>query len=97
MVTFVRRLEIWNLNKFSVQRWCKNLELEAENYAVEANSGKKQSGIARTGNLSELSSWSGRSTAISRKAEKLTLAKLKVTQLKKQHQIEREMTELKRK
>ncbi|CAB4012558.1 Hypothetical predicted protein [Paramuricea clavata] len=38
---------------------------------------------------------SGRSTAISRKAEKLALAKLKVTQLKKQHQLERKMTELK--
>jgi hypothetical protein len=33
--------------------------------------------------------------AISRKAEKLALAKLKVTQLKKQHQLERKMTELK--
>ena len=71
-----------------VQRWCKNLELEAESYAVEANSGKKQSGIARTGNLSEMSSRSGRSTAISKRAEKLALAKLKVTQLKKQHQLE---------
>ena len=78
-----------------VQRWCKNLELEAESCALKANSGKKQSGIARTGNLSELSSRSGRSTAISRKAEKLALAKLKVTQLKKQHQLERKMTELK--
>ena len=78
-----------------VQRWCKNLELEAESYAVEANSGKKQSGIARTGNLSEMSSRSGRSTAISKRAEKLALAKLKVTQLKKQHQLERKMTELK--
>ena len=78
-----------------VQRWCKNLELEAESYAVKANSGKKQSGIARTGNLSEMSSRSGRSTAISKRAEKLALAKLKVTQLKKQHQLERKMTELK--
>ena len=78
-----------------VQRWCKNLELEAESYAVEANSGKKQSGIARIGNLSEMSSRSGRSTAISKRAEKLALAKLKVTQLKKQHQLERKMTELK--
>ena len=78
-----------------VQRWCKNLELEVESYAVEANSGKKQSGIARTGNLSEMSSRSGRSTAISRKAERLALAKLKVTQLNKQHQLERKMTELK--
>ena len=78
-----------------VQRWCKNLELEAESYAVEANSGKKQSGIARTGNLSEMSSRSGKSTAISKRAEKLALAKLKVTQLKKQHQLERKMTELK--
>ena len=73
-----------------VQRWCENLELE-----VEANAGKKQSGIARTGNLSEMSTRSGRSTAISRKAERLALAKLKVTQLKKQHQLERKMTELK--
>ena len=69
--------------------------MEAERYAVEANSGKKQSGIARTGNLSEMSSRSGRSTAISKRAEKLALAKLKVTQLKKQHQLERKMTELK--
>ena len=69
--------------------------MEAESYAVEANSGKKQSGIARTGNLSEMSSRSGRSTAISKRAEKLALAKLKATQLKKQHQLERKMTELK--
>ena len=73
-----------------VQRWCKNLELE-----VDANPGKKQSGITRTGNLSEMSSRSGRSTAISRKVEKLASAKLKVTQLKKQHQLQRKMTELK--
>ncbi|CAB4034092.1 Hypothetical predicted protein, partial [Paramuricea clavata] len=79
-----------------VQQWCKNLELEARENAEEvSNSGKKQSGTARTGNLSEMSSRSGRSTAISRKAEKLALAKLKVTQLKKQHQLERKMTELK--
>ena len=70
-----------------VQRWYKNLELEAESYTVEANSGKKQSGIARTGNLSDMSS--RRSTAISKRAEKLALAKVKVTQLKKQHQLER--------
>ena len=42
-----------------------------------------------------MSSQSGRSTAISKRAEKLALAKLKVTQLKKQHQLERKMTELK--
>ena len=79
-----------------VQQWCKNLELEArENAEGVSNSGKKQSGTARTGNLSEMSSRSGRSTAISRKAEKLALAKLKVTQLKKQHQLETKMTELK--
>jgi hypothetical protein len=79
-----------------VQQWCKNLELEARENAEEvSNSGKKQSGTARTGNLSEMSSRSGRSTAILRKAEKLALAKLKVTHLKKQHQLERKMTELK--
>ena len=84
------REEIRKLNfDKEVQRWCKNLELE-----VEANPGKKQSGIARTGNLSEMSSRSGRSTAISRKVERLALAKLKVGQLKK-HQLERKMTELK--
>ena len=70
--------------------------MEARENAEEvSNSGKNQSGTARTGNLSEMSSRSGRSTAISRKAEKLALAKLKVTQLKKQHQLERKMTELK--
>ena len=42
-----------------------------------------------------MSSRSGRSTAISKRAEKLALAKLKVMQLKKQHQLERKMNELK--
>jgi hypothetical protein len=70
--------------------------MEARENAEEvSNSGKNQSGTARTGNLSEMSSRSGRSTAILIKAEKLALAKLKVTQLKKQHQLERKMTELK--
>ena len=76
-----------------VTMWCENLEKEASrNVREEISSHPERS---KRSNPSIMIGSSERSSAVSKKEETLALAQLKVSQLEKQHQLERKMTELK--